>query len=416
MASNKSASAMREFMERVLREIGPRPPCSPQERRLGSLLRKEWGVFCDQVDTHSFRCHPTAWQACLPWLVLSYLLCLAAYWLFPPVALVLVFAAVLVGVLQVIRLRELLDFLFPSAEGQNIVGVIRPAGAIQRRVILSAHQDSAWECNLWLFFRKSAVPLMALAALAFLWMLFGSLAATLAWVLEADDHIAYTIVGWVGMALYPVVGLFVFFTSWTPVPGAMDDLAGVAVISEAGRSLARERLQSTEVLLVAMSAEEAGLRGSRRFVARHRSRLERIPTSCINLDGIADPAHLAVLEREYCVGARHDPAMVELAEEAGRSEGLNPLRKRLFLGGSDAASFSQSVFPATTLICQDTSRLVPNYHTRHDTLEHVQDAALDATLRLALAMLARIDQGALEHSLEAEPTGWAEMEDLGVMD
>ncbi len=405
-------AAMQPFMGRVLREIGPRPPCSEAERKLGAVLEEDWRGFCDQVDLHSFHCHPRAFLGWIPWMVAVYLAVLASYWLLPPLAFILACGATLVLFLQGIRFRELLDRFFPMAQGHNVVGVLRPRGEIARRIVLMAHQDSAYEFTLWQRFGNLSVPMMVLVGVAFVWMTLGSLAAAIAWSLGGVDHVAFTVIGVVGLCLYPVVGLFVFITAWTPVPGAMDNLSGIAVISALGRAAARgaddglRLLGSTEIVLLATSSEEAGLRGSRRFVQRHRARLERTPTYVINLDGIGDPAHMAFITRELWQGVRHDDALISLGMDCAQQQGLEVKRIQLPVGGTDAASFAQAKIPSTTLICQDSTRLVPNYHTRLDTLENMDPRALEQSFQLVLAMMQRLDTGALELASEPAEASW----------
>jgi aminopeptidase-like protein len=47
------------------------------------------------------------------------------------------------------------------------------------------------------------------------------------------------------------------------------------------------------------------------------------------------------------------------------------------------------------LLCQDMSRLAPNYHTRRDTLDRVRPESIGVVLELVLEMLERIDRGEL---------------------
>ncbi len=411
MDTHGFTARMRPFVARIVDEIGPRPAGSDAERGLGSLLETEWAGFCDQVDVHAFDFHPRAFLGWIPWMVAVYLVALASYWFFPPLAFLLSAMAVLVIYVQGIRFRELLDRLFPAARGHNVIGVLKPRAAIKRRAVLVAHQDSAYEFTLWYRFRKLSPALMVVFGLAFAWMAFAGLAASLGWVLGGTGHVAFTVMGIVGAALYPIVGLFVFFTAWQPVPGALDNASGIAVIDALGRALARggpegqRMLDSTEVVLLAASSEEAGLRGSRRFVGRHRARLERTPTYVLNLDGIGQAEHLSIITRELWTGARHDRDLVELALAAGQQHGLAPKQVKLLMGGTDAAPFSLAAIPALTIICQDSSQLIPNYHTRHDTIDHVEQAALGAAFTLSLATRGRLDTAALELAGEAEP-GW----------
>ena len=55
---------------------------------------------------------------------------------------------------------EFVDPLFPREQGENIVGVIRPRGDVKRRVLVSAHTDSAYEFTLWYFLKNASVPII----------------------------------------------------------------------------------------------------------------------------------------------------------------------------------------------------------------------------------------------------------------
>jgi len=48
---------------------------------------------------------------------------------------------------------------------------------------------------------------------------------------------------------------------------------------------------------------------------------------------------------------------------------------------------------ATCLLAQDTSKLVFNYHTRHDTLDNVRPRSLSVMLQMVKDMIAELDRG-----------------------
>jgi Zn-dependent M28 family amino/carboxypeptidase len=182
----------------------------------------------------------------------------------------------------------------------------------------------------------------------------------------------------------------------------MDDMAGVGVTAGLARYLDDAKhsgdlfLQRTEVVLLATSAEEAGLRGAKRYVKKHLNELKERPTYGLFLDGICDEKFLTVTDRELCTGAKHDPGLVKLAQEVAAGHGW-PIRKRWIpLGGTDASAFSLKAIPAVCLHCQDTSRLVSNYHTRHDTLEHIRPQSLGISLQMVIDMIERLDTGCAE--------------------
>jgi hypothetical protein len=397
MVAEKYQDYVHNLIRQVLDEIGPRPSCSEAERKLGRLLVREWMPVCDAVAMESFTCSPQAFLGFLPLAVLAYFGAVILYWLYPPASPAL--AAVSFGMIffELMRYREFVDFLFPRKRGWNVTGVIRPRGEARQRVIVSAHQDSAYEFRLWYHLGTASIVLIALALAAIVFILGGSIARALAWFGGSEQAAAYTAVGIASAALAPMVGLFLFFKSGKAVPGAMDDMAGVAVVSGLARYLDDARHdgsffpRSTEVVLLATSAEEAGLRGAKRYAERHVTEMKQKPTYALFLDGIYDERLLTVTDRELCTGATHDPGLARLAQEVAAVHGW-PIRKRWIpLGGTDASAFSLEGIPAICLHCQDTSRLVSNYHTRHDTLENIRPRSLSVSLQMVIDMIERLD-------------------------
>jgi len=395
---------MLRFVEAALDEIGPRESCSENERELGRRLARCWQELGCEVLTERFSCHPKAFLGFIPFSVLLYLAATIFYWVWPPACVILAVLALVPVVFEVIRYRELVDPLFPSAEGENVVGIIRPRGPVRRRVVISAHQDSAYEVNLWFFLRNAAIPIMVLGFLALFVPLLGGFARSLA---SDPDAYVFTVIGYVCMGLYPIVGLNLFFHSYSTVPGAMDDLTGVSVLVGVARALSEARaaggdLEHTEVRLLAASSEEAGLRGSKRYVTAHRHELGDVPTYGLFVDGVCDERDLGVFRRELFTGAEHDPRLVRLAAEIAAERGWPFAVHTLALGATDATPFSLAGVPSVSMHCQDVTRLVPNYHTRRDTLENVRPASVGVMLEMVLEMARRIDADRLP---QLAPTG-----------
>ncbi len=398
-SADASRDSLYAFVRAALEEIGPRESCSESERRLERRLADAWRGLGLDVRTESFACHPKAFLGFIPIATLLYLLATIAYWVWPLVCVLLAAAAFALIWFELLRYRELIDPLFGEAQGENVVGVLKPAGETKRRVVVSAHQDSAYEFNLWYFLKGAAVPVMIVGFGAVMVPLIGGL---LKFLLDDDnDSRVFDVVGFVAIALYPVVGLNFFFHTCSVVPGAMDDLAGISVVDGVARALADARreghaLQNTEVLVLALSSEEAGLRGAKRFAERHRAELHATPTFVINVDGVYDERYLTIIRRELTTGVRHDPRLVRLARERAEARGFTYHQHVIPFGASDGTAFAQAGVPSATLLCQDATRLVPNYHTRLDTLEHVRPESLRVMLQLVLDMIEEIDRGACD--------------------
>src|SRR4029077_7045684 len=81
------------------------------------------------------------------------------------------------------------------------------------------------------------------------------------------------------------------------VPGANDNLSGVASLVALAELLAVRPIPGLRVLLVSCGAEETLQDGIRAFLARHRHELDPATTRFVNLDTVGSP-HLVLLEAE----------------------------------------------------------------------------------------------------------------------
>ena len=397
MIAERYADYMYELVDRVISDIGPRESCGAEEKRLGQLFAREIEPSCSRVEVEKFTCSPQAFLGFFPFLVALYLAGVVLYYIFPPVSLIL--SAIGVGVLfyEVVRYRELIDPLFPKREGENVAGFVTPSGEVAKRVFVSAHLDSAYEFKVWYWLKGLSVPAMALAFAAPVLLLGASLARTIAGSNGTPDNTAYAALGIALIALSPLVAVFAFFHTRDVVPGAMDDMAGVSVLAGLAGYL-RDAAESgeyfphsTEVVLLALSSEEAGLRGAKRYARRHKRELLDVPTYAIFLDGIYDEQFLTVFKREVWCGAKLDPYLVELANEAAAENGYDIKTGVLAVGATDASAFAREGIPSISIACQDSTRLVPNYHTRHDTIEYVRPQSLAVSLQMVLDIIRRID-------------------------
>ncbi len=397
MWADKYQDYMYDLVKRVVDEIGPRPACSEAERKLGRLLSEGWRPICDRVETEPFTCRPGAFLGVIRVSVVLFFASIVLYWFYPFAAFVVAVLSLVALVFELVRYREFIDFLYLPEQGENIVGTIRPRGETRRRVIVSAHQDSAYEFRLWRLFGNAAVPIMILALLGILTAVAGSLAKTIAYLGGSEGAVAYTVIGIVMAAFAPLAGLFLFFLSDKAVPGAMDDMSGIAIVDATGRCLHESRTsggfypENTEVILLATSSEEAGLRGAKRYVKKHLAELKATPTYGIFLESTADERHLTVATGELFTGAKHDRGLVDMARKIAAGHSWSIKSKPIPLGATDAAAFSNKGIRATCLLSQDTTRLVPNYHTREDTPEHVRPEALSVTLQMVVELIQQID-------------------------
>lgn len=403
--------ALHDEVRELLDAVGPRPSCSAAERQLGQALAARWGAFADRVDEEAFSCHPDAFLGFIPPASAATLFALGALGAGQPViAGVIGLAVAVVTVAELLLYVELVDPLFSRAEGVNVAARVRPTGEVRQRVLLTAHQDSAWEFNVWYWFKGYGVLVNVLGLGA---CLLPTVVGALSWADRiGPDAVAGA--AWVGAALAPFVAVHLFFHTRRAVPGAMDDLAGIVAVGAVGRALAEARLTHTEVVLMACSAEECGLRGAKRYAAAHAAEHAAVPTVDVNVDGVYDERFFTVVTRELTTGVRHDPELVDRVARLAEARGLTCDRNLIPFGATDASAFGQAGLRTVALLCQDSRRLVENYHTRLDTLDRVRPASLVAVRDVVLDLVRSLDAdvggsaspgglGADEVALEGEP-------------
>ena len=456
---------MVQFMNETLLAGGDgvergRASCSLAERELGEALSSAWAEWGFETRREAFSCAPLAFLGVIPVSILLWFRALRKYHSSPLAAAAAVGLGFALFVLETVRYREVVDglgFPFPQQigarpvplpaaaqaltplSGINVVGTLHPADGrtATRRLIVSAHQDrhvpalrsrpsasltpsrSAYEFNVFWWFGKAAPAVMAATIALQLLML----ACALAGVCAAASPLAARLHASAFRPLAVASLLLLPSAVWhvgREVPGAGDNLSGVAVMHAFGAELAaaaaaarggaepgvyaylQPQLQSTEVVLLATSAEEAGLRGAKRFVETNLASLRALPTAVVVLEDTHERAELGVVAHELYPGAVHDRALVRLALSAARRAGLSQVKRLVLpLGGTDATAFTRAGLAALVLTATNLRSLPPQYHTRLDVLESVERGALEDQLRLVLEIAAEVGRGGLERERAA---------------
>jgi Zn-dependent M28 family amino/carboxypeptidase len=150
------------------------------------------------------------------------------------------------------------------------------------------------------------------------------------------------------------------------------------------------------VILLSSDAEEAGLRGARAFVRRHKAELRRLPTTLLNIDSVYRADRIQFLCSDLNGFVPLDRALADRCVEIAKSLGVAARTFRMYpgAGATDAAEFARAGVRSTTLIALPTdiesADLV--YHTPRDTVASIQPAAVEACLGVALGLAREIDE------------------------
>ena len=172
------------------------------------------------------------------------------------------------------------------------------------------------------------------------------------------------------------------------VPGANDNLSGVAVLMAVAESIRAEPVDGVRVLLASCGAEEVLQGGVYGFVERRLKPLDPSRTLVLNIDTVGSP-RLIMLEgegpvvmEEYC-GPDVRDLVARVAEDAG-VELRRGMRART---STDAVVPSHAGYPTATIASMTEWKGLANYHKPTDTPENVDYATVERAATLADALV-----------------------------
>jgi hypothetical protein len=167
-----------------------------------------------------------------------------------------------------------------------------------------------------------------------------------------------------------------------PVPGANDNLSGVAVLVALAEALRARPLYGLRVLLVSAGAEEALQEGIRGFAADHFGSLPADRTWFVNVDTVGS-GRLVLLEGEGPLRMHdYDTDFKDLVARCAAERGIALLRGLRSRNSTDGAVPRRYGYPVATLVSVDGQKLIPHYHLDSDTAENVDYGCVAATVRL----------------------------------
>ncbi len=402
-----------DIVKAICAQVGPGMPGTAQERARAMMLKEELKTHLGvaNVAVEEFSVAPWASLSSYPFSALFLLIAAilnrsigaipgafdgVSPWMLATAGLLFSLIAPLPFILLFYRNRELLDPFFPKKPSENVIGTLRGPGTqdIQRLLILSGHHDSAPE-NTWLrfvgygFLILNAAWMLAFIAMPVLSILqvVGSItgdaavlqAGTLEWVL-------------LSFPILPAILYGMFFNRGRKnggnVPGAADNLSASALVVAACRFLIEHPgviPAGTEIRFISFGSEEAGLRGSRQYVARHLEELRHLNTRMLNFETVVDP-EIVILTSDINGTVPNSPEMVDSVISAAKRAGVPYRATPAFLGaGSDAGAFSEAGLKAANLLpFKIPKHMLAFYHTKRDTPEVLTLEPLLNVLKLTL--------------------------------
>lgn len=391
---------------KVCRRIGPRKPGSPEEYRAQQWFQKDMKNYCEETRIEEFTLHRQGFMGFIPFTVACGIASVFVNWFASPIAaLILCICAFVPLVFEFLMYKEFDDFLFPKQTSHNMVAVRKPKGEVKQRIVMVGHSDSQFEWTLnyligglqaKLFVEIPAVVgLIVQTVFALVCIIAGKGGAAVNIQSARWFFILFFVVSCV---FIPFEFAFLFFQSWTKsVPGASDNLSGCYVGMAAVKALdeAKVRFENTEVVVICSGSEEAGLRGSKAYAKAHEKELKEIPTCVVALDTFRDLETMAVYHRDLSGTLQHHEGTKVLVHDACANCGFDVKYESIYIGGSDAASFTQRGIPATGFAAMDPAP--PRYyHTRLDTPENLRPEAIKAGIEIMIEACCMFDKDGID--------------------
>lgn len=179
------------------------------------------------------------------------------------------------------------------------------------------------------------------------------------------------------------------------VPGANDNLTGVAVLVALAEHLRERPVKGLRVVLASCGAEEVLQGGIYGFVERHLRPLDPGRTRVLNLDTVGSP-RLILVEGEGPVWMEdyQGPEFRDLVAQAARAAGVALRRGMRARTSTDAVITSRAGYPTATLSSMTAWKGLSNYHRHTDTPENVDYRTVAGALAVAEAVVDRLAGGA----------------------
>ncbi|MGI5862645.1 MAG: M28 family peptidase [Myxococcales bacterium] len=371
-----------ELIERIVRECPERVPTSEDERKAQELMSAELARLGLAIEEHPFAFNDNLYAN----LVLHFGLATAGTavsGLFPLAGLLLHLTAGGSYLADSARRAYVLRRLLGFKPARNILATLPAKGEPKLRIVLAAHADAAFT---GLLFSPPMVKRMAGRRLPGMLERFMALATYSNFALAGFDLLR-VFLGPLTLPLRPVEALLTVPSALTflinaevalrkrVVPGANDNLSGVAALPVLATRLAAVKPPEVELVFAVTGCEEASMGGADALARDRLKEWDRARTVVLALDSIAN-GELRYIDIEGEVVRRPAPSwLIETMDEVARSEprfrdvtGYTPP-----VGGTDAAAFLAHGYDSIALICVDEELGCPRqYHLPTDDPEHLE--------------------------------------------
>jgi len=387
--------------------IPMRGPTKPGEREAAEYLSRRMKEIGLETSVDSYRVSPHYYWVYFTHTALAILAGVATIWTRPawiPWLMAAVLAFITVSFWGDLTTRfHLIRNVIPRYPSQNVIGVI-PNEKATRRIIVSAHIDAAKVGELVFnpdldeavakFYKEKfdSTPNVMMPILA---TMVGLVVAVVVRAI-AGTGTAMWIVTWIIQGIC-TLGLLVAAVSFFDigigkyVPGACDNLSGIAGCMSICEEVLSAPLENSELTFAAFGCEEAIMMGAVQYMKMHGHELDKENTYFINLESIGYGTVRYGTSEGFVRVRPYAEELVSIArglKESGEFGEIGTYDVRL---GTDAMVPLVRGFKAISILGFNENNFVPNYHTPQDTPENMDIRVTERARDLALRMIRELD-------------------------
>lgn len=155
------------------------------------------------------------------------------------------------------------------------------------------------------------------------------------------------------------------------VPGANDNLSGVAALIAVAQALAKATPDDIRMIFLSAGAEESFEEGSQAFLRRHAAALPSDGTQVIAVDSVGSPYLLLVEGEGMLQRIAYDAGLKDTIEAAAHAAAIPIVREHWLSFGSDALAGLRAGYRSVLVASFDELKLPANYHWPTDVPDNV---------------------------------------------
>ncbi|MBE0636825.1 M28 family peptidase [Candidatus Bipolaricaulota bacterium] len=388
-----------DHVRALVERVGPRGSATAEEREAAFYAHQVLTDLGLRPELQTFQSARSAWlPAALFWsfMLASGFIFLGGGQLRAIVALILASIGLVSVLLELTFRSNLLRFMLPKAEGQNVAAQIEAESDAREHVVLAAHIDShrtplVFSSPTWVRWFERLVPIgMAFAVVL----------------------IAIFVVGIVvpmqllhALALVPMIvalGMLILmlqadFTAYAT--GANDNASGVGVVLHLAEQLAVNPLSHTHVWIVLTGCEEVGCYGADHFIRKQKHDLGNAAWITVDTVGSHCGSPVFLSQETFLSKARSDRRLLQMMREISQQHpdwGAHEIRMKGAY--TDSAIAAKHKLRVLTLESHQPSGGLSHWHRSTDNIQNVSAECLQNTESLLSELLRRIDDDASSHN------------------